>query len=311
MDSAILSSIKKLLLFVTAVVAIVMTLNITGLMAPITKQLDSLAFDIGNFHLSLLSLVQGLIILVIVLWVARLTANTLEAYLRRSPYLSYNARELTAKFFRIFVYFIALMIALSAIGVDLTAFAVFGGALGVGIGLGLQKITSNFVSGITLLMEKSIKLGDLVEVGNVSGWVRQLNVRYTLIETFDGREVMIPNEDLASTRVSSWTHSHNMARVEVPVGVAYGSDLRLVQKLMVEAAEEHPKCVKSQETRCWLREFGDSSVNFLLVFWVSDVREGRFGPKSDVMFAIFDKFKQHGIEIPFPQRVVTMKGNAA
>lgn len=307
MNAAPISSIKKLLLFIAVIVAITIALNLTGFMSPVTAYLDSLAFEIGKFHFSMLNLIHGLIILVIVFWLAHLSSNTLESYLRRSSRLTYNARELTVKFFRIFVYFVALMITLSAIGVDLTAFAVFGGALGVGIGLGLQKITANFVSGITLLLEKSIKIGDLIEIGTESGWVRQLNVRYMLMETFDGRELMIPNEELTSTRVTNWTHTHNQARVEVKVGVAYNTDLKLAQKLMLAAALEYPKCLKDPEPKCWLREFADSAVNFQLVFWVPDVRDGRLGPQSDVMFAIYEKFKAHGVEIPFPQRVVTLQ----
>lgn len=306
MTATPLSSVKKLLLFIAAVVALMVALNASGLMQPVTSYLDGIAFEIGKFRFSVLSLIHGLIILVIVFWLAHLASSTLENYLRRSSALSYNARELTAKFFRLFVYFTALIITLSAMGIDLTAFAVFGGALGVGIGLGLQKITSNFVSGITLLLEKSIKIGDLVETGGFTGWVRQLNVRYTLLETQDGREIMIPNEELASTRVTNWTHTHNKGRVEISVGVAYGSDVALAQKLMLEAAQEYPKCLKNPEPNCWLREFADSSLNFLLVFWIEDVREGRFGPQSDVMFAILRKFGKHGIEIPYPQRVVTL-----
>lgn len=307
MNSASFSSFKKLLLFVAAVAAIIVALNVSGLMQPVASYLDSIVFQIGKIKLSLLNMIHGLVILVIVFWLASMTSSALENYLRRSSSLSYTARELTVKFFRLFMYFLALMVTLSVLGVDLTAFAVFGGALGVGIGLGLQKITSNFVSGITLLLEKTIKIGDLIEVGTETGWVRQLNIRYTLIETFDGRELMIPNEELMSTRVTNWTHSNTRARVEVKVGVAYGSDLQRVKQLMLEAAQEHPKCLKDPEPGCWLREFGDSSINFLMVFWVADVRDGRYGPQSDVMFAISEKFKAHGIEIPFPQRVVTMK----
>jgi small-conductance mechanosensitive channel len=294
-----------------AVIMITAVLNVTGFMLPVTTFLDSFAFEIGKFRLSLLAFIHGIVILILVFWLAFISASTLESYLRRSSGMSYNARELTVKFFRLFVYFVALLITLSSIGVDLTAFAVFGGALGVGIGLGLQKITSNFMSGITLLLEKSIKIGDLIEIGGIFGTVKALQVRYTLVETIDGRELMIPNEELISSKVISWTHSNNRARVEIPVGVAYGSDVDLVKKLLVEAALEHPSCMHDQEVKCWLREFADNSLNFLLAFWVSDVREGRYGPQSDVMCAILSKFKAHNIEIPFPQRVVYVKGQTA
>lgn len=292
--------------FIAVVILGITALDVTGVLEPAMAYLDSIAFHAGQFHVSVLNLAHGFVILVIVFWIAGLLSRTLESYLRRSSRLSYNARELTVKFFRIFVYFIALLITLSAIGVDLTAFAVFGGALGVGVGLGLQKITSNFVSGITLLMEKSVQIGDLVEISDISGWVRQLNIRYTLIETFDGREVLIPNEELVSTRVINWTHSNTRGRIEIKVGVAYGSDPKRVREIMLEAAKSHPLCLKDQQIACHLREFGDSSLNFLLTFWIPDVREGRFGPQSEVMITILQKFQEAGISIPFPQREVRM-----
>lgn len=291
-----------------AIVVMVMgALDATGFSDTTQEYLDSMAFTVGQFHISMLNLIRGIVMLVVVFWGAGLLSRTLEGYLRRSSSLSYNARELSVKFFRIFIYFVALMITLSAMGVDLTAFAVFGGALGVGIGLGLQRLTSNFVSGITLLIEKSIRIGDLVEIGNISGFVRQLNVRYTLVETPDGRDVMIPNEELMSTRVTNWTHTTTRGRVDVNIGVAYGSDPRQVMKIILDAALAHPRCLKDPEPNCYLREFADNSLNFLLVFWVGDVHEGRFAPQSDVMIDILERFNKAGIEIPFPQRVIHMQ----
>ena len=268
--------------------------------ASTTTFLNGMAFDIGQFHFSLLNLLRGGIILVVVFWGAGISSSTLESYLRRSSSLSYNSRELTVKFFRIFVYFVALMITLSALGVDLTAFAVFGGALGVGIGLGLQKITANFMGGITLLMEKSIKIGDLIEVGSHTGWVRQLNIRYALIETPDGREVMIPNEELLSTRVTNWTHSSNTARLDVMVGVDYRSDPAKVIELMIEAAHEHKFCMQDPAPTCYLREFGENTLKFQLVFWIPDVSEGRMKPQSEIMMSVLKKFRDAGIGIPCP-----------
>lgn len=292
---------------IAAIVMGMAVLRETGLLHPLTAYLQSLEFELGPLKLSMLNLINGIVILILVFWVAGAAARTLERQLRRSTALSYNTRELIVKFSRVFIYFLALMIALSAAGVDLTAFAVFGGALGVGLGLGLQKITANFVSGITLLLEKSIKLGDLIAVGDAEGWVRQLNVRYTLVETFDGRELMIPNEELTSSRVTNWTYTNDRARVEVKVGVAYGTDPARVKEILLAAAKAHPRCLKDPEPACWLTEFGDSSLNFLLVFWVGDVKEGRFGPKSDVMMEILKEFDAAGIEVPYPQRVVHMR----
>jgi len=182
-------------------------------------------------------------------------------------------------------------------GVDLTAFAVFGGALGVGIGLGLQKITSNFVSGITLLVEKSIKLGDLIEVGGVMGWVRALNIRYTLVETHDGRELLIPNEELITTRVTNWTHSNENARIEVKAAVHLDSDVRRVREIMLTAARKHPRALRNPEPLCHLREFSELGLVVVLTFWIPDVKEGRLGPQSDVMLEILDQFRLENIQL--------------
>ena len=297
--SVVLVVKSRLVAYVIAfAIMAVAILNVTGFANYTAVYLNTMGFDIGQFHISLLNLFHGIFILVIVFWIAGLLARTLESYLRRSSTLSYMARELTVKFFRIFVYFVALMITLSVMGVDLTAFAVFGGALGVGVGLGLQKITANFVSGITLLMEKSIKIGDLIEIAGNTGWVRQLNIRYALLETAEGKEILIPNEELISTRVINWSHTSNNARVDINVGVAYDSNATKVRDILLSSARAHPLCLKNPPPNCWLREFGNFSMQFLLVFWIPDVHEGRFGPQSEVMMTILEKFKKEGIVIP-------------
>jgi small-conductance mechanosensitive channel len=296
---------------IASVIMIYAALDVSGFAEPVVTYLDTIGLTIGKFRLSLLGLINGAVILVIVFWLAALTSRTLESYLRRSSSLSYTARELTVKFFRLFVYFIALIVTLSAIGVDLTAFAVFGGALGVGIGLGLQKITANFVSGITLLLEKSIRIGDVIEVGGMSGIVRELNVRYALVETNDGRELMIPNDELISTRVINWTHTHNRARIEVPVLVSYAADAELVRKLLLEAASESKDCLPSPAPDCWLQEFGPASLKFVLVFWIMDMHGGRRRPQSDVMFTILNKLRAHGIEMPAAPQMMLVRNIGA
>jgi small-conductance mechanosensitive channel len=232
----------------------------------------------------------------------------MENSLRATSRLSYNSRALIVKLTEIVLYFIAFMITLNVVGVDLTALAVFGGALGVGIGFGLQKITSNFFSGIILLVEKSIKAGDLIEIASgTTGTVKQLAMRYTLIETADGREVMIPNEDLIVGRVTNWTYTTSHARIDITIGVAYEADMDKARALMIEAATEHPRCIAEPAPNCFMREFADSSVNFMLIFWVDDVTQGRLGPQSDVMFSILRKFAANRIEIPYPQREMRMR----
>lgn len=286
--------------FISGVIILGAMLHATGLGHSVHTYLASLAIDFGKFQLSVLGIIHGIIIFVVVFWLAGVLSGGLEGSLRRSSRMSYNARELILQFFRVFVYSIAVLVTLNAMGVDLTALAVFGGALGVGVGLGLQKITANFVSGVTLLLEKSVKIGDLIEVGGNTGWVRQLHTRYALIETFDGREVLVPNEELISSRVTNWTYSNAFARIELTVPVTYGSDAKLARQLMLEAVMEHPKFLKHPEPTCWLREFGDNGLKFLLTFWIPDIKEGRSAPQSEVMFAIMDKFAARGIKMPQP-----------
>lgn len=283
--------------FISAVVVLYTALSATGYMKSTAAYLSGMAFEFGKVKLSMLHIVQGVIIFVIVFWLAGLASRTAETQLRRSTALSYSARELIVKFFKLFVYFVALLITLGAMGVDLTAFAVFGGALGVGVGLGLQKITSNFVSGIIILIEKSVKIGDLVEVGNFTGYVRQLQMRYTLIETFDGREVLVPNEELISTRVTNWTYSNEQARVEIRVPIPYGADARKVRDLLLQAALSHPLCLKNPEPFCHLQEFGENGMFFRLTFWIANINEGRGGPQSEVMLDILDRLNAAGIAL--------------
>ncbi len=294
---------KPIAWFICAVIVAYAALSVTGFMSSTEEYLGGMGFEIGKYRLTMLGVIKGLVIFVIVFWMAGASSRALGLYLARIQALSYSSRELINKFFAVFVYFIAFVITMGALGVDLTALAVFGGALGVGIGLGLQKVTSNFVSGVTVLLEKSIKLGDLIEVGTNTGWVRQMHMRYALIETFDGREVLVPNEELVTQRVTNWTYSNEFARIDIRIMVAYESDGTLARALMLQAAKDHPLCLRQPEPNCWLREFADNGMVFLLTFWIPDVKEGRNTPQSEVMFSIMAKFKAAGIEMPYPRQV--------
>jgi small-conductance mechanosensitive channel len=184
---------------------------------------------------------------------------------------------------------------------------VFGGALGIGLGFGLQKIASNFVSGIILLAENAIEEGDLIEVSDgTMGFVRKSSARYLLLETFDGREILVPNEDMITGRVVNWTLNNTRGRIQIDVGVAYGSDLHKAREVILEAAKNHPLTIEDPAPVCVMTRFGDSSIDFMLLFWVGDVAAGRIVPQSEVMFAINDGLREAGITIPFPQRDVHM-----
>lgn len=288
---------------ICVVIALITTLSVTGTLAATHDFLDSYAMKLGSLRLSVLTLLTGLLTFALLIWLAGVVSRMVEHSVGRSS-LSYNARELVNKFSKIAFYIAAFLITLNLIGVDLTAFAVFGGALGVGIGFGLQKITSNFISGIILLMEKTVKVGDLVEVGNDKGWVRYLGIRHTLIENMDGREVMIPNEELILTRVTNWTYSNTKARVDVLLTVDGSSDPEHVKMLLIEIAKAHPRCMQFPSPICSMISYSDAGMQFELNFWVPDISEGIKSARSDVLFTLHTRLKEQGIKLPGPKMMV-------
>lgn len=291
-------------------VIVVLILGALNYLDPVKEFLDSeaMTLKLGSFSISLYHFLKAVLALIVLFWTAGIISAAGEKYIRGLKSIKASNRALLIKGFQTLIYFIMFMMGLDLLGIDLTAFAVLGGAIGIGIGFGLQKITSNFISGLILLFEKSVEEGDLVELSDgTAGYIRNTGARYTLLETFDSREVMIPNEDFITNRVTNWTFTNNQGRIEITVGVSYDSDLDKVKELILEAAKEHPRCSKKKDVDCFLTNFGNSSIDFLLYFWVDDVIDGRLGPKSDVMFSIWRKFKEHKIEIPFPQMDLHVK----
>ena len=306
---------KKLVKILATLLLLTITTSILFFyFEPIQKFLVSndLTFQIGNYQFSLYLLIRAAIIIMVLLWAATFFSKFGQKKIKSIKKIKSSNRLLITKIFQVSVYFFAFLIALEMLGINLTTFAVIGGAIGIGIGFGLQKITSNFISGIILLLEKSIEQGDLIELDDgTSGYVRYTGARYTLVETFENREIMIPNEDFITSRVTNWTFSNTLGRIQLDVGVAYSTDLTKAHDLILEAAKEHPRCSNQPEPECYLMEFGDSSVNFRLFFWVDDIIEGRKRPRSDVLFSIWDKFHKNNITIPFPQRDVHIKEQGA
>ncbi|MCB1235955.1 MAG: mechanosensitive ion channel [Verrucomicrobiae bacterium] len=211
-------------------------------------------------------------------------------------------RVLAAKFTNFFLILAAIGFTLAVVGIDLTALTVFGGALGLGIGFGLQKVVSNLISGVILLLDKSIKPGDVIEIGDTYGRINGLRTRYVSVVTRDNKEHLIPNEDLITQPVINWSFTDRLVRLRAPIGIAYGSDVRLAIDLCEKAAAASPRVRKSPEPKCLLRGFGDSSVDLELRFFIEDPSEGCANVTSDVLLAVWDAFHEHGIEIPFPQR---------
>jgi len=294
--------------FILVVISPITILHLFGVWEPLAKLLDKYSISIGSFKLSIFQGLKTVIALMVLFWLARFIDDMFEKWLKRVRSIRASNRTLILKAFQTVLYLVVALIVLNMLGVDLTALAVFSGALGVGLGFGLQKITSNFVSGIILLFEKSIEVDDLVELADGTfGYIRQTSARYTRVEMIDGKDILIPNEEFISQRVTNWTFSNAKGRAEIKVGVAYESDLELAKKLLLEAANEHPKCSKNPQPSCFITQFGDHSIQLVLYFWVDNMRDGRLEPQSDVMFAIWHKFKEHNINIPYPQRVVRVQ----
>jgi small-conductance mechanosensitive channel len=293
--------------FILFIISPITLLHLLGIWGEIQTYLNTMTFTLGTFSVSLYRAIKSLIVLIVLFWMVRALLNVIDTHINKSTKFKKNERMLVVQLLKVLSYVGVFIISLQVIGIDLTVFAIFGGAIGVGIGFGLQKITSNFISGFILLFEKTLKVNDLIELTDgMIGFVRFTGARHTLVETYTGKEIMIPNEVFITQNVTNWTHSHKKARLDLKIGVSYQSDLRLVKELMLQAAKEHTRCAKDPSPSCYLEEFADSSVNFGLYFWIDDITEGRKTPKSDVLFSIWDKFKENNITIPFPQRDIHM-----
>lgn len=277
-------------------------LNIFGWLHPTLALLDSISLTMGSMRLSPLVIIKAGLLLWLSLWLAHVLAGFLDRRLETSESITPAMRVLSVKLLHIGLITAAFLITFSAVGIDLTALAIFGGALGVGLGFGLQKIFSNLISGVILLMDRSIKPGDVIAVGETFGWINHLSARYVSVITRDGIEHLIPNEILITERVENWSYSNDLVRLRLPVGIAYKADVRLAIKLCVEAAESVSRIMKEPEPRCLLRGFGDSSVDLELRLWIRDPQNGRANVLSEVLLGIWDRFHEHSIEIPFPQR---------
>jgi small-conductance mechanosensitive channel len=259
--------------------------------------------QIGNVTLNPLAMVKAVTVILVLLWLVGMFVRLLDRRMRRIKGMRASNRALILKLLQVMLYCVVFLVGMQMMGINLTALSVFGGALGVGLGFGLQKIASNFISGIILLSEKSIEVNDVIELADGTiGTIKRTGGRYTLLEAQDGREVMIPNEEFISQRVISWTHTDKNARVELAVTVAYDSDIEMARKIMLDAANNHPKRVKTRPSMCVLHAFRDSGIEIHLYFWIADIIDGRMEPKSEVMTTMLAGFRRAGITIPYPQR---------
>ncbi len=292
---------------ISTVVWAVVALHLLGWLPGILQAMDALAVTLGNTRISLLAIAKLLLVgtaaFILALWLSRL----FERRITRSHYLSAGMRVGLAKSSKFLLLTVAVIVALSGIGIDLTALTVFGGALGVGLGFGLQRIASNFVSGFILVFDRSIRPGDVISIGESFGWVQELHARYVVIRNRDGVETLIPNENLITSEVINWSYSDRIIRVKIPVQISYQDDPEKAMQIMLDAAQAEPRALKKPEPVCRLMGFGDNGIDLELRVWINDPEEGVSNVRSNINLAIWHGFQEQGITIPFPQRDLYVK----
>jgi small-conductance mechanosensitive channel len=281
-------------------------LHILKLLVPTVNLLDQLAVSLGGVRISLLLLIKGVIVFTVLLKLASSASNLMEKRISDFTELTPSVKVLLSKALKITLLTVAVFVALSSLGINLSAFAFIGGAIGVGVGFGLQKVVSNLVSGVILLLDRSIKPGDVIEIGTTYGRIQSLGARYVSVATRDRMEYLIPNEDLITNQVVNWSFSDKLLRLKITVGVSYNADIHEVIRLMVTAAAGTARVLSDPKPACQLKNFGDSAIDMELRIWINDPENGVANVSSAVRLAIWDTFKKNGIEIPFPQRDVHM-----
>jgi small-conductance mechanosensitive channel len=282
-------------------------LYIFHIIAPVHHLLRHIVFNFGKVQLSLFTISRGFLLLLGLYWVARNLQVAWRFWLTVESGLTSSVQILIYKLGSIFLYVVSAILVLHYMGLDLTIFALFSGALAFGLGFGLQKVFANLVSGFIILADKSIKPGDVIQLGDKYGWINFLGSRYTSVIARNGTEHLIPNEKLVTGEVINWSYSNNFVRIDLPVGVSYASDLEKARDLMLEAAASSPRVLKDPRPSCLLAGFGDSAVNLKLRVWLNDPQNGVSSLQSDLLWGIWDRFREHGIELPFPQRDVHLK----
>jgi len=279
-------------------------LHLIGWLPDVIQGLDDLAINFGDSRLSLLSIIQLLLAIIFFVVVANWLTRLIESQARRSPHINASMQVMLSKISKFSLYGLAILFALKSVGIDLTAFAVFSGAIGVGIGFGLQRIFSNFISGFILLFDRSIRPGDVISIGDRFGWVQSLHARYVVVKDRDGVETLIPNENLITSEVTNWSYSDRAVRTRIPVQISYENDPEIAMQLLLDATEDKARILKNPEPAARLLGFGDNGIDLELRIWINDPEEGVANVVSDVNLSIWKSFKENKISIPFPQRDV-------
>ena len=284
------------------------SLHLTGLLPAITRVLDAVSIPVGTGHVSVLLMMRGALSVVLTLLVAMWLGRLIENRLLASQALDINLRVIFAKAAKALLIVIGVMVALSAVGIDVTLLSVFGGALGVGLGFGLQKIASNYVSGFIILADRSVSIGNTVLIDNREGVVTRMTGRYVVVRSLDGNEAIIPNETIITSTVINQSYSDQKVRIAVPIQISYDSDLEAVIELICSVAARHPRVLDDPPPAVLVRLFGESGIDLELGAWIADPDRGRNNLRSELYRALWQAFREHGVRIPYPQREIRVLG---
>ncbi len=286
-------------------------MDVSHMMNEIIHTLQSLAFDLGILSFSLYDIIRVCLIGLVVLLIARLINNYGKKLIKRQKRLDVRTKEVLSKVYEVIIFCIVALMLLNILGINLTTLAVFGGAVGVGLGLGLQSIASNFISGIIILLDNSITIDDYIEINaDQKGFVREFRMRYTVLETYDGKDIVVPNETFISSTFINWSHKDPKQRYRVDFSVAYDTDVRAMVELIKEAVGAHPQVINGnkypieERPDCEIDSFGDSGINMFVEFWILGIDDGKNRVGGDLNLIILETLKNNGIAIPFPQREV-------
>jgi small-conductance mechanosensitive channel len=290
------------------IIVIVTLLGITGLLEPTSQGLEKISIPFGSVDITLLGIFHGLAMLLFLIWLSIRLSGAAETQMHRMPNITPSMEVLFSKILKVVLISLSIVIGLNSFGIQLSSLTVLGGAIGLGLGFGLQKVISNLISGVILLLDKSIKPGDVISIGDTYGWINKLSARYVSVITRDGRENLIPNENLITNEVENWSFSDTKVRLRSPVGISYDADVRKAIELCKQAATNCERVLKDPAPQCPVKGFGDNSVDLELRFWIADPAKGVTNIKSMVYLEIWDLFHEHDIEIPFPQRDIHIRG---
>jgi small-conductance mechanosensitive channel len=295
-----------------------LALQFVGLFGRLIAILESIALTVGSIHVSLYGLIRVILFGSLLFWLGRISNRTGQDIIRRQQQLDLRTREVAAKLLQVSIVAVFFLLLLQVMGVNLTALAVFGGAVGVGLGFGLQAIASNFISGIIILLDRSVAVDDYIQLEDGrTGIVRELNMRSTTLETFDGKDVMVPNEKFIVETFTNWTHKNKKQRYRVDFSVAYHSNIRELVEIIKRVVASHPQVIAGdavpieERPDCEIGSFGDSGINMFVEFWMNGIDDGRNRVGGDLLLMILEALQEHGFEIPFPQREVRVLNDAA